>query len=101
MDEHVTLLGDLILIERVNPKEISDGGILLSPSASMVLQEGVVVAVGLGKIMRPGNWRKPMEVIVGDKVLFSKHVNLNVELFGKEFVVCHEPDVICIINGDL
>jgi chaperonin GroES len=65
-------LQDRILVKRLEEKEVKKGGIIIPDTAKEKPQEGEVVAVGPGKVTEDGK-RQPMEVKVGDKILFGKY----------------------------
>ena len=60
--------------------------------------QGKIVAVGKGKILEDGNVR-PLDVKVGDKILFGKYSGTEVKLDGDDLVVMREEDVMAVIEG--
>jgi chaperonin GroES len=100
--EMITLLSDLLLIKRREPETLSAGGIVIPDVAAEELQEGVVIATGPGKFYPNGKapWRRPMEVKVGDHVLFSKHGHMPVKLYGEDYVTLHEESVVGVVDGE-
>src|SRR5262245_49993334 len=85
-------LGDRIIVEAITAEEVTKGGIVLPDTAKEKPQEGKVVAVGPGKLMDNGK-TAPMEVKVGDRVVYSKYGGSEIKLNGSEFVVLRQDDV--------
>ena len=90
-------LGDRIVIEQVETEEKTASGIVLPDTAKEKPQEGLVVAVGSGRILESGE-RVALEVKEGDKVIFSKYAGTEVKLDGKEYLILRENDVLAIIG---
>jgi len=90
-------LQDRILVRRLEEKEVKQGGIIIPDTAKEKPQEGEVVAVGPGKVTEDGE-RQPMEVKVGDKILFGKYSGSEVKLGDEEFLIMREEDVLGILQ---
>ena len=90
-------LGDRIIIKRIEEEEKSRGGIIIPDTAKEKPQEGKVIAVGKGKIGDDGKLI-PIEVKVGDRVLFGKYSGTEVKLLGDEHLIIREDDVLGIIE---
>ncbi len=90
-------LGDRVVIERIEQEEVKKGGIIIPDTAKEKPQQGKVVAVGTGKVDDKGN-RKPIDVKVGDKVLFGKYAGTEVEVDGKEYLIMSQDDILAIIE---
>ena len=90
-------LQDRILVKRVDEKETVKGGIIIPDSAKEKPQEGTVIAVGSGKLDEHGK-RIPLEVKVGDKVLFGKYAGNEIKIDDVEHVILREDDVLGIIG---
>jgi chaperonin GroES len=90
-------LGDRIIIKRVEEEERSKGGIIIPDTAKEKPQEGKVIAVGKGKMSDDGKLI-PMEVKVGDRVLFGKYSGTEVKIMGDEHLIIREDDVLGIIE---
>lgn len=88
-------LGDKVVIEVLESEEKSSGGILLPDSAQKKPQEGVVIAVGPGKLLDSGN-RAEMSVKVKDRVIFSKYGGTEVTVNGKEYTILDEDQIYAI-----
>jgi chaperonin GroES len=90
-------LQDRILVKRLEEKEVKKGGIIIPDTAKEKPQEGEVVAVGPGKIGKEGK-REPMDVKVGDKILFGKYSGSEVKLGDEEFLIMREEDVLGVLS---
>ncbi|MCX8082528.1 MAG: co-chaperone GroES [bacterium] len=90
-------LGDRIVVEPLEAEEKTKGGIILPDTAKEKPQEGKVVAVGKGKTDESGKLI-PMEVKVGDKVLYGKYAGTEITIEGKEYMILREEDVLAVIE---
>ena len=94
---NVKPLGDRVLVEAVEEKEVKKGGIIIPDTAKEKPQEGEVIAVGPGKVTDDGKLQ-PMSVKVGDKILFGKYSGSEVKLGDDEFLIMREEDVLGILQ---
>src|SRR6056297_1581178 len=92
-------LGDRIVVKVVTQEEKTKGGIVLPDTAKEKPQEGEVVAVGSGKVLENGQ-KLPLEVKVGNKIIFSKYAGTEVKVEGEELVIFSERDVLAIVQGE-
>ncbi len=90
-------LHDRVIIERLEAETKSAGGILIPDNAAEKPIKGKVVAVGKGKILEDGKVR-PLDVKVGDKVLFGKYSGTEVKMDGKELLVMREEDLMAVLE---
>ncbi len=90
-------LQDRILVRRLEEKEVKKGGIIIPDTAKEKPQEGELVAVGPGKMGKEGK-REPMDVKVGDKILFGKYSGSEVKLGDEELLIMREEDVLGILS---
>jgi chaperonin GroES len=90
-------LHDRILLKRIEEKESIKGGIIVPDTAKEKPQEGLVVAVGNGKILENGT-RISLEVKEGDRVLFGKYSGTEIKLDGEEYLIVREDDVLGILT---
>ncbi len=90
-------LHDRILVQRLEEEEKTKGGIIIPDTAKEKPIEGKVVAVGNGKILENGEV-KPLDVKVGDKVLFGKYAGTEVKIGGEEYLIMREDDILGIIE---
>jgi chaperonin GroES len=91
-------LHDRVVIRRLDSETISKGGILIPDSAAEKPIQGEVIAVGEGTILDDGT-RRPLDLHVGDRVLFGKFAGTEVKLDGQELLVMREADVMAVIEG--
>jgi chaperonin GroES len=91
-------LHDRVVIRRLEEERTSAGGIVIPDSATEKPIQGMVVAVGKGKILENGDVR-PLDVKVGDRVLFSKYSGTEVKVAGEELLVMREDDITGVIEG--
>ena len=94
---NVKPLGDRVLVEQLEEKEVKKGGIIIPDSAKEKPSEGVIRALGTGKKDEDGKVQ-PFEVKVGDRVLVSKYGGTEVKIDGKEYKIFNADDLIAIIN---
>jgi len=92
MTVNVTPLHDRILITRLEAKEVGKSGIIIPDTAKEKPQEGEVVAVGLGKIEK--GQRVPIDVEVGDRILFGKYTGNDISIDNKEYLILREEEVL-------
>ena len=90
-------LQDRLLVKRIAAEEKSKGGIIIPDSAKEKPIEGDVVAVGNGKILEDGKVR-PLEVKVGDKVLFGKYSGTEIKVDGEEYIILREDECLGIFG---
>jgi chaperonin GroES len=91
-------LHDRVIVKRLEEERTSPGGILIPDTAAEKPVQGKIVAVGKGKILEDGNVR-PLDVKVGDKILFGKYSGTEVKVDGDELVVMREEDVMAVIES--
>ena len=90
-------LGDRIVIKIVEDTEQTTGGIFIPDSAKEKPQKGEVVAVGQGKVNEKGD-REPMDVKVGDTVLYAKYAGTDIKIDGVEYKILSVKDALAIIE---
>ncbi len=90
-------LQDRVVIKRVETEEKTKGGIIIPDSAKEKPVEGRVVAVGNGKAQKDGSLR-PLDVKVGDRVLFGKYSGTEVKIEGEEHVLLREDDILAVVG---
>ena len=91
-------LHDRVVVRRMEEERTSAGGIVIPDSATEKPIQGEVIAVGRGKILENGDVR-PLDVKVGDRVLFGKYSGTEVKLDGKEVLVMREEDIMGVVEG--
>jgi chaperonin GroES len=94
---NVKPLGDRILVESVEEKEVKKGGIIIPDSAKEKPQESIVVALGTGKTDDNGK-KVPFEVKTGDRILCSKYGGTEIKIDGKEYKILSSDDILAILE---
>ena len=89
-------LHDRVMVKRLEEERKSAGGILIPDNAAEKPDQGEVIAVGSGKISEDGKVR-PLDVKVGDRVLFGKYSGTTVKIEGTEYLVMREEDIMGVI----
>ncbi|MGQ9508825.1 MAG: co-chaperone GroES [Thermodesulfobacteriota bacterium] len=90
-------LQDRVIVKRIEEEERTKGGIIIPDSAKEKPQEGKVIAVGKGKMTEDGKLI-PLDVKVGDRVLFGKYAGTEVKIEGEEHLIMREEDILGIIE---
>src|SRR4030095_13747669 len=90
-------LGDRVLVEPIEEKEVKKGGIIIPDTAKEKPMESVVVALGTGKTDDNGK-KVPFEVKKGDRVLVSKYGGTEIKLDGKEYKILNSDDILAVIE---
>ncbi|ANS73413.1 molecular chaperone GroES [Paenibacillus yonginensis] len=89
-------LGERVLVEAIEQSETTASGIVLPDTSKEKPQEGKIVAVGSGTLK--DGVRVPLEVQVGDVVIFSKYAGTEVKYEGKEYLIMKESDIQAIVE---
>src|ERR671937_2081144 len=92
-------LGDRVVVKPVEREERTKSGIVLPDTAKEKPQEGIVEAVGTGRILDNGQ-KVPMELQVGDKVLYAKYAGNEFKLDDIEYLIISEKDVLAVVAGN-
>ena len=90
-------LHDRVIVRRMEEERMSSGGIVIPDSATEKPAQGEVLAVGNGKKMDNGETR-PLDVKVGDKVLFGKYSGTEVKVGGEDLLVMREEDIMGVVE---
>ena len=93
----IRTLPDRVVVNRMDEEKTSPGGIVIPDSATEKPIKGEVVAVGNGKIQENGN-TQPLDVKVGDIVLFGKYSGTEVKIDSDELVVMKEDDIMAVLD---
>lgn len=94
---NVRPLHDRILVRRMAEEEKTAGGIIIPDTAKEKPQRGEIVATGKGRVTEDGK-TLPLEVKVGDKILFSKYSGTELKLDGTEYLMMREEDILGVLN---
>ena len=90
-------LYDRLIVKRVEEKEVRASGIIIPDTAKEKPMEGRVVAVGSGRLEKDGK-KTPLEVKVGDRILFGKYAGTEIKIEDEEHVILREDEVLGIIQ---
>ncbi|GAB4159898.1 MAG: co-chaperone GroES [Planctomycetota bacterium] len=90
-------LEDRILVRPIENEEKTAGGIILPDTAKEKSIRGEVVAVGNGRLNTKDGSRLPLEVKIGDKVIYGKYAGTEIKIEGEKFLLLREDDVLAII----
>jgi len=93
----LTPLHDRVIIKRIEEKESVKGGIIIPDTAKEKPQEGEVIAVGAGKLEK--GQRIPLDVQVGDRILFGKYSGTDIKIEGEEYLILREEEILAKIGG--
>jgi chaperonin GroES len=91
-------LQDRVIVKRLEEEEKTKGGIIIPDTAKEKPQEGKIIAVGKGKMTEDGKLI-PLDVKVGDKILFGKYSGTEVKIEGEEHLIMREEDILGVIEG--
>jgi chaperonin GroES len=97
MSVNLKPLGDRVLVEPVEEKEVKKGGIIIPDTAKEKPTEGLIIALGTGKTDDNGK-KVPFEVKKGDRVLISKYGGTEVKLNGKEYKILNSDDILAVVE---
>jgi chaperonin GroES len=93
-------LGDRVVVIPDNVKEKSEGGVFIPDSAKEIPEEGTVVAVGRGRVLDNGDLM-PVQLKIGDRVVFSRYAGSDIRLGSKRFLLFGERDILIRTHGDV
>jgi chaperonin GroES len=91
-------LGDRVLIQRLEAEEKTSGGIVLPDSAKEKPKEGIVLALGPGKLLDDGK-RSTFSVATGNRVIFSSYAGTEVKWQGEEYLLMSEEDILAVVES--
>jgi chaperonin GroES len=91
-------LHDRVIVRRLEEERRTPGGLVIPDTAKEKPIQGEIVAVGKGKILENGEIR-PLDVKVGDKILFGKYSGTEVKVGNEELLVMREEDIVGIVEG--
>lgn len=92
-------LGDRLIVRAIDEEQTTASGLVLPDTAKEKPQKGEVLAVGAGRWDDEGENRIPLDVKVGDEVLYSKYGGTEIKVDGEELLVLRESDVLAIVTG--
>ena len=90
-------LYDRLVVRRIEPQETVQNGIIIPDTAKEKPQEGEVVAAGRGKRLEDGTV-VPLDVKVGDRIMFGKYAGSDIKIDGQEYLILREDEVLGVIE---
>ncbi len=97
MPVNITPLHDRVLVRRLDEKETAKGGILIPDTAKEKPHEGEVMAVGAGKVEK--GLRIPLDVKVGDRIMFGKYTGNDININDQEYLIVREEEILVKVTG--
>ena len=98
MSVNITPLEDRILVKPLDAEQMTASGLVIPDTAKEKHQEGTVIAVGPGKFDEDGEKRIPMDVSVGDTVVYSKYGGTEITYGGEDYLILSARDVLAIVQ---
>ncbi len=98
MSVNIKPLEDRIVVKPLDAEQTTASGLVIPDTAKEKPQEGEVVAVGPGRFNEDGDDRVPMDISVGDKVIYSKYGGTEIKYGGDEFLILSGRDVLAIVS---
>ena len=98
MSVNIKPLEDRILVQTLDAEQTTASGLVIPDTAKEKPQEGEVIAVGPGRFNEDGDERIPLDISVGDKVIFSKYGGTEVKYDGQEFLILSARDVLAVVS---
>ncbi len=90
-------LQDRVIVKRIEEEEKTKGGIIIPDTAKEKPMEGKIIAAGKGKVLEDGKIH-PLDVKVGDRILFGKYSGTEVKIDGEEHLIMREDDILGVIE---
>jgi chaperonin GroES len=97
MTVNITPLHDRVIVRRLEEKETAKGGIIIPDTAKEKPHEGEVIAIGAGKLEK--GHRIPLDVKVGDRILFGKYTGNDIKIEDREYLILREEEILARIGG--
>ena len=98
MSVNIKPLEDRILVKTLDAEQTTASGLVIPDTAKEKPQEGEVIAVGPGRFNEDGDERIPLDISVGDKVIYSKYGGTEVKYGGEEYLILSARDVLAIVG---
>ncbi|WP_372735140.1 co-chaperone GroES [Nocardioides sp.] len=98
MSVNIKPLEDRIIVKPLEAEQTTASGLVIPDTAKEKPQEGEVVAIGPGRFNEDGDERIPMDIAVGDKVIYSKYGGTEVKYSGEEYLILSARDVLAIVG---
>ena len=97
MSVNIKPLEDRIVVKPLDAEQTTASGLVIPDTAKEKPQEGEVVAVGPGRFNEDGDERIPMDINVGDKVIYSKYGGTEVKYSGEEYLILSARDILAVV----
>ena len=97
MSTNLRPLGDRVVVRPLNQEQTTKSGIVLPDTAKEKPQQGEVLAAGSGRVKDDGE-RVPMDVKVGDKVLYAKYAGTEFKIDGEEYLIVSQKDILAVVE---
>ena len=97
MSVNIKPLEDRIVVKPLDAEQTTASGLVIPDTAKEKPQEGEVIAVGPGRFNEDGDERIPMDITVGDKVIYSKYGGTEVKYSGEEYLILSARDVLAVV----
>jgi chaperonin GroES len=97
MTVNITPLHDRVLVRRLEEKETAKGGIVIPDTAKEKPHEGEVIAIGAGKLEK--GQRVPLDVKIGDRILFGKYTGNDIKIDDQEYLILREEEILVKVSG--
>ncbi len=98
MSVNIKPLEDRILVKTLDAEQTTASGLVIPDTAKEKPQEGEVIAVGPGRFNEDGDERIPLDISVGDKVIYSKYGGTEVKYSGEEYLILSARDVLAVVG---
>jgi chaperonin GroES len=93
-------LGDRVIVEPIEKDEVTATGIYVPETAKEKPQEGEVLAAGPGRLNEDTGKRAPMDVSVGDRVIYQKYAGTEIKLDNKKYLILSEKDILAVVTSE-
>ena len=98
MSVNIKPLEDRIVVKPLDAEQTTASGLVIPDTAKEKPQEGEVIAVGPGRFNEDGDERIPLDISVGDKVIYSKYGGTEVKYSGEEYLILSARDVLAVVG---
>ena len=98
MSVNIKPLEDRIVVQAIEAEQTTASGLVIPDTAKEKPQEGEVVAIGPGRFNEDGDERIPMDIAVGDKVIYSKYGGTEVKYSGQEYLILSARDILAVVS---
>ena len=98
MSVNIKPLEDRIVVKALEAEQTTASGLVIPDTAKEKPQEGEVIAIGPGRFNEDGDERIPMDVAVGDKVIYSKYGGTEVKYGGDDYLILSARDVLAVVS---